>query len=713
MLITPSSKPLLRRRFKRLIILAAAFLLLLFSALSAWQTTSYAVTPKLEQIRVALFLDSGRSFRNTVPFVTLSSQLGLTIGLRQPAGVKTWLAVDPSKPVRFGVDQYRVFLMETDNYDFARSVYASFANTAYSPSLLRRDKLGKVWYQVYIGSFSDKEEAQAVKDKVIAQNKGAWDVSAARLAGPLYLNAGTYKSEEEALRQQTALAQKGIDADLVCHENGSGQPVYSVWVGEAADSAQLDALKTRIVRTVPNLALLPIDPNLPYLLRSDDLSTGNSADDSTAYYRFNRESQKVWIESKDQRIQINEKNERIYRGSVEIIEYNGSLAVVNELPFEQYLVAVVAAEMAQGWPLEAMKAQAVAARTYALRQGMKYQIAHISDSTIDQAYYGVKTESDDVAAAVDATKGEVLTDAGGLITPFYFSNAGGMTADSEEVWGQTIAYLKNVPSPDDIAQKGKPLWHRVVFDDGQAGYIRSDLVQESGEKNGAGLPYLKANGSEINVRAMPFVNNSSNPPIRKIGSAERFVSFEQTPESNAYSWIRGPYPADSLLKRINAALPAPLSGELRTLEVSKRGASGRASELKANGQPLQVSRPDTYRSMLDGLPSLRFEIEETARYTMMGANGAMSSRPEQAGPLYVLSAGSASPRPIGSSSLFIMGADQNVRMATDNPSFRFHGFGYGHGLGMSQWGAKGLAELGYDYKRILQYYYQGVNVTKE
>jgi len=62
---------------------------------------------------------------------------------------------------------------------------------------------------------------------------------------------------------------------------------------------------------------------------------------------------------------------------------------------------------------------------------------------------------------------------------------------------------------------------------------------------------------------------------------------------------------------------------------------------------------------------------------------------------------------------FMLGSGGTVRLATKEPQYRMTGYGNGHGLGMSQWGAKGLAEQGYDYKRILQYYYSGVTVGKE
>ncbi|MDF2720213.1 MAG: sporulation protein, partial [Paenibacillus sp.] len=151
-------------------------------------------------------------------------------------------------------------------------------------------------------------------------------------------------------------------------------------------------------------------------------------------------------------------------------------------------------------------------------------------------------------------------------------------------------------------------------------------------------------------------------------------------------------------------------------EVSKRGPSGRAIELKANGQPITVQKSDQYRNALFDAPSTRFEIEETGRYTVLGANGQTRSLPETKGTLYATgksSAAASSASPIAGPAMIIMGQGGTIRTATKDPSFRLTGSGSGHGLGMSQWGARGLAESGYDYKRILQYYYIGITITKD
>lgn len=693
--------------------LAAAWLAAIVAAVvcvPAAFTESYAAVPKLEQIRVALFLSSGTTYNVTVPAVTLSSPKGLDIGIRTPAAVRPWSAVPPGVQARFSADGYKVFLLETADQATAKLLQQALGATQDKPYVFQAVKLGKTVYQVYAGMYATKEEANAAKQRIAVNASAAALLkgAATTVTGPFHWNAGDYASEAEATGQAEALRQQGMDAWPVMLETAD-LPGYAVWIGEAADADQLNAVKTQAAKIAPSLALKPVDTATPYLLKRDEWSAAASA---TAHYSFNSVSQKVWVTPKEGAAAIAEKSGRQYRGSMELSQHNGKLAVVNELPFEQYLVSVVGGELGESWPAEALKAQAVSARTFALSLGMKYQIAHVSDSSNDQVYYGVQQEGPNGAAAVAATAGEVIVSNGELIMPYFYSNGGGMTGDPVEVWGQPIPYIKSVQSPDSAAETSKKLWHRVSLPDGKVGYIREDLVKDSGERNGAGLPVVTVQSADVNVRAAPYVDDVRNASIAKVSTGAKLVSLGKAPESNAYSWIRGPYTADELLKQINGTVTKPVAGKLETLEVSKRGPSGRVVELKANGQPIPVAKPDQYRSALFSAPSTRFDIEETGRYTVSGAGGITRSVQGSAGTLHALGANGAS-TPLTGQNRIVLGAEGSVRVATKEPMFRLTGTGYGHGLGMSQWGALSLAESGQDYKSILMYYYNGITITKE
>jgi stage II sporulation protein D len=709
-------KSMTRRERPRRFAVWVAAMLAIALCVPAMYTKSYAAVPKLDQIRVALFVSDGKNYNVTVPTVTLSSPKGLDIGIRDLSAVRVWTAATAGAQARFSADGYKVLLLETSEAAVAKQLLQTLNATQDKPYVFQTAKLGKIVYQVYAGMYVSKDEAGAAKQRIAANAAAAALLKGApaTIAGPLHWSAGAFPTEAAAGQQADAFRQLGLDAWVALLEAG-GTPSYQVWIGEAADMEQLNAVQPQAVKLAPGIVLQPVDPAAPYLLKRDDvtasIATGGTA--AATHYAFNPASQQVWITPKESGIAVAEKSNRQYRGSIEVSRHNGKLAVINELPFEQYLVSVVGAEMSPSWPAEALKAQAVAARSFALSRGTKYQIANVSDSSSDQVYYGIQREDERVAAAVSATAGEVLTVGGSPIEPYFFSNGGGKTGDPVEVWGQAIPYVQSTASPDEGAQSNKQQWHRVALSSGSIGYIREDFVTEGTARNSAGLPVVTVKGTGINIRSAPYVDDVKNGSIAAVNQGDKLVSLGKTAESNDYAWVRGPYTAGELLKDLNLTIAKPVAGVLERLEVSKRGPSGRAVELKANGQPITVQKPDQYRNALFDAPSTRFEIEETGRYTVLGANGQTRSLPETKGTLYASSAASAVAVPVAGPNMIVMGEAGAIRVATKDPQFRLTGNGSGHGLGMSQWGARGLAEQGYDYKRILQYYYIGITIAKD
>ena len=139
-------------------------------------------------------------------------------------------------------------------------------------------------------------------------------------------------------------------------------------------------------------------------------------------------------------------NGKLYRSQIEIVPGENGLLAINELPLEDYLAGLINSEISSAWPIEAVKAQAVIARTYALnrRELRKNAPYHLESSVLDQVYDGFGQEDARARRAVDETAGQVLTYRGGLIQAFYHSNCGGRTEASENVWGTSIPYLKGV-----------------------------------------------------------------------------------------------------------------------------------------------------------------------------------------------------------------------------------------------------------------------------
>lgn len=134
-----------------------------------------------------------------------------------------------------------------------------------------------------------------------------------------------------------------------------------------------------------------------------------------------------------------------YSGSIEVWKGNNGLYIINEIPIEDYIKGVVAGEVGSSWDIEALKAQAVVARTYAiyhkLNSGkMPY---HLTSSVLHQVYKGGNIP-ENIAKAVNDTKGEILTYEGKPIIAYYHSTSGGMTEDPVEVFGKSYPYLKPV-----------------------------------------------------------------------------------------------------------------------------------------------------------------------------------------------------------------------------------------------------------------------------
>lgn len=276
-------------------------------------------------------------------------------------------------------------------------------------------------------------------------------------------------------------------------------------------------------------------------------------------------------------------NNTPYRGYITLLKKQG-LTVVNNVPVEDYLYGVVPKEMPPGWSSEALRAQSVAARTFALKNRRRHMAEgfDLCNTAHCQVYEGMSAETRATTEAVNSTRGEVLFYKGTVIDALFHTDSGGMTEFSEHVWGSPVPYLRAV---EELRTQTQP-WSRTVS--------MTSFVQKI-ESGGRSFGTLKE------VRLSPLT-------IGK-GGADR------TP-----------------------------SGRVRTAEFV--GTKGRVSFA---GNDL--------RSMFS-LPSTLFDIR--------------------------------------------VGRTEVV----------FSGYGSGHGLGLSQWGAKALADSGKKYKDILLYYYSGVTLEK-
>ena len=139
---------------------------------------------------------------------------------------------------------------------------------------------------------------------------------------------------------------------------------------------------------------------------------------------------------------------RAYRGQLEVaVSEKKRLNVVNVVGLEQYLGGVVAQEMPSAWPVEALKAQAVAARSYALARRLPGKGFDLYADVRSQVYGGVAGERPSTTAAIEATKGQVLLWEGKPIDALFHSTSGGTTIDAAEAFGKAVPYLVGVDDP--------------------------------------------------------------------------------------------------------------------------------------------------------------------------------------------------------------------------------------------------------------------------
>ncbi|MDR7415872.1 MAG: SpoIID/LytB domain-containing protein [Armatimonadota bacterium] len=179
--------------------------------------------------------------------------------------------------------------------------------------------------------------------------------------------------------------------------------------------------------------------------------------------------------------------QRAYRGVVELRRTDRGLVVVNELDLESYLYGVLRLEVDPAWPSEALKAQAVAARTLAFASLGRFRREgyDVRDTTEVQLYGGATFEDPRTNAAVDATRGVLLFHGGKPIHAVYHADSGGQTEASEHVWGVAYPYLRSVEDPY-VAQSPYQRWTVVV----PLGYLEDRL-------RAGGVPVQGITGIEI------------------------------------------------------------------------------------------------------------------------------------------------------------------------------------------------------------------------
>ncbi|OAB34192.1 SpoIID/LytB domain-containing protein [Paenibacillus glacialis] len=663
-----------------------------------------------DSIRVAMFLDLGNTYKSTTQAVTLQSVSPWSAGFNGNDGYHPLINISQSTQARFSIDSFRVKVLETNDWKTAAAASQKLSATNDKPLLFSSTLGGSTVYQLYTGTYATEQAGREAVNRVTQTASAQLNGQVPSLKGSKHWSAGVYNSQAEAQAQQRVIQTAGYDAMTVIQSVPTGGTQYAVWVGEAANDNELAGIQQEMSQLIPTVTLSNVDPSIPAIILRQDVGINLTSLQTLDHYQISGDSSKLWIPDQSNGIQVTERSKRIYRGNWEISSYNGQLALVNELPLEQYLYSVVGAEVPSSWPSEALKTQAVAARSYAIFQRNKYKVADVVDTTLSQVYNGTSSEAASVTKAVDDTKGEILMKDGKVVEAIFSSNSGGVTADSSEVWNSNNNTFTSVTSEGDLsAQKSLKMWYHVLLNNGLSGYVREDNVKELTSTTASGLAQLTVTSKDTNVRVIPLVQ-SNVPAVSKLNPGNTAVILDKVAESNTYSWVRGPYTSAELLKAMKGKGTLVLPSTIKTLDVTRRGPSGRVVELQVNGQILDVKYPDMFRSALNGLPSTLFDIASTGSYTVLGSDGTTVRASTSSNTSVISALGTSS---LNGTGMVIMNSESKATVLDASDKFIFIGQGNGHGLGLSQWGAKGMADAGNSYQDILKHYYQNVTIAKE
>ncbi len=340
-----------------------------------------------------------------------------------------------------------------------------------------------------------------------------------------------------------------------------------------------------------------------------------------------------------------------YRGTIEVALQGDKLVVVNEVGLEEYLYGVLPSEMPSSYGKEALKAQAVCARSYAYNQLMANRYrgfgAHVDDSVNCQVYqnYG---ENEAATGAVKETFGKILRKDGVCISAFYFSCSYGHTSDSDDVWGEDAGMMILTGASQ---TEGEVRTLDLREEEKFLEFLNSD--REWYDEDSVWFRWNTVLGAELDevlfTRLQERQKAVPSCVLKQVGENETTMTFDVG--------------------------PVDAFGTLKDIRVIERSNSGLVTKLLLVGSKA----------------SYLVQKEYNIRYVLAPKNT-----------LYLKDGSTTSNLTMLPSGYFAVEAGENC--------FFLKGGGYGHGVGMSQYGAKYLAGKGKTCEEILQHFYRDVQV---
>ena len=393
-----------------------------------------------------------------------------------------------------------------------------------------------------------------------------------------------------------------------------------------------------------------------------------------------------------------------YRGSMEIRKTGQGFVVINELPVEEYLYGVVPSEMPVSYPMEALKAQAICARTYVYAHlespGYGEYGAHVDDSTGYQVYNNT-AEKEEAIQAVQETKGEVVRLNGELVDTYYYSTSCGFGAD-ERVWNpgeeKKVSYLTAASISETAMQQ-----EQNSAEIPGTGKQEEDSAEIPGtgkqEGDNAGLPGTGYFTAQDMCRGDYFHEFLHNPPETDFERQEPWYRWSITVESIDAESLqkvlkeRQEAEPDRILVEKNGDKTEPVGsnaetagewediGRITDIRIGKRGDGGIAESLVIKGEKKTVTVLSQYniRAVLcaGGVTAVRQDGSKVELKMLLP------------------------------SAFFEI---ESVKEGENMIGYKLYGGGYGHGAGMSQNAARHMAEKGYTTADILLFFYRDCKI---
>ena len=416
-----------------------------------------------------------------------------------------------------------------------------------------------------------------------------------------------------------------------------------------------------------------------------------------------------------------------------------SITVINYVGLEDYVKGVLPYEIDPDWPAEAQKAQAVCARSFALGTSKHNEYYELCNTTNCQVYLGANRATAASDAAVDATRGQYLTYNGEPVIGYFFSSDGGATEDAVNAWGGDYPYLQGKEDPyethdsswtetftaEEIRQKllnaGYTIGtvanvevtkrtdtdnvnevtvtdtdgHKVVIqrDDCRTVFgldsIRYTITPNTAKNAAASLPQSKALDITPSVHKVTVDGESVAPQGYNING------------DNYYKLRDIAYILNGTNSQFNVTWDPDNNRILLTPDEAYQEVGDEM--ISAASAVVESCSPSNSSIILDGrsLSLTGYRINGNNFYRLRDVGKALDfgvDFDKQTRTVLIDSGSSAQPEP-------------EQPTVTNAVSYTFTGSGWGHSVGMSQWGAYGMAQQGFDYKEILKFYFTGIEIA--